>query len=70
MQVLSFVGLLESSALNLNENTERGIERLTDTSTGGKKLLSDDRKVIPCIPPTLKYDDNRFNLTPNPSMVP
>lgn len=44
MQVPSFVGLLERSALNLSENI-KGERRLTKTSTACKAQLSDDRNM-------------------------
>lgn len=41
MQVLSFVGLLERSALNLNKNTQKKQRtRLTNASMVSKKLGS------------------------------
>ena len=40
MQVLSFVGLLERSALNLSRNIKREIRRLKKTSTACKRLSS------------------------------
>ena len=59
MQVLSFVGLLERSALNLNENPQREMRRPTNTSTACKKLgsLMTGTRTSYFPAPALKYND-------------